>query len=561
MSKEKSQRGNAMDPYTRNMLEQGLSRRSFLTRTAAGAAGVGLLALSGAAAETAHAPRVESAEFGKSSDGAATLSFLPKPKPIAEKEIAATLTFDVVVVGAGAAGVPAALSAAESGVKVAVVQKAPFALSQGNTGSGIDLATSDKAGVEALVARIIADNNHRCNPTLVRQWAYNSGEAIRWVIDRARQAGSSVIDMGNGQHEDTLKVNGYSVNYVTSFFGPKPYTTGDGMRHLAITAQKAGVQFFYNMPAVQLVQNEAGGVRGVIAKGRDGKYTRFLAKKGVILATGDYQNNKAMSDYFVPDVKYFGRKQMGKTGDGFVMTYWAGGVIEPIGHSKILHDFDGGPASMCDMPFLAVNRAGKRFVNETAGMAVLNNYLRDAVNAGHYSQIFDSSYMQQAATWPGKLVPPEVMKNWMPEEPGPKKGVFESFTATYKADTLEALSKKLGHDPAIFVASVKRYNELVALGKDEDFGKSASLLVPVEKPPFYGIHRTLRLTAIVSGMLVDETHCALNAEGKPIEGLYAIGNLGGGFYGGIDYPLTVPGLSLGRCYTIGYLTGRHVAKL
>jgi fumarate reductase flavoprotein subunit len=62
-------------------------------------------------------------------------------------------------------------------------------------------------------------------------------------------------------------------------------------------------------------------------------------------------------------------------------------------------------------------------------------------------------------------------------------------------------------------------------------------------------------------MLVDESHRALEPDGRPIKGLYVVGNLGGGFYGGIDYPLSVPGLSLGRCYTFGYLVGRQVAKL
>ncbi len=127
-------------------------------------------------------------EFGTSSDGAATLSFMPKPATIPESSIKETKTFDVVVVGAGASGVPAALLAAENGAKVAVLQKENIIVSQGNSGSGIDLATSDPAGVEALVARLMKDNAHRCNPKLLRQWAYNSGKAVTWVIDRAKQA-------------------------------------------------------------------------------------------------------------------------------------------------------------------------------------------------------------------------------------------------------------------------------------------------------------------------------------------------------------------------------------
>ncbi len=561
MSKDKSPEEKAAEQYTANVLQNGISRRSFLSRTAVGA-GVGLIGLSGLSGTRAEAaPIDECGEFAKSSDGGATLQFMPKPELITEKDIAATKTFDVVVVGAGASGVPAALSAAENGAKVAVLQKQSIIVAQGNTGAGIDLKTSDKAGVEALVSRLIGDNDHRANPALIRSWAYNSGEAVSWVIDRAKKGGATVANQGTAAQHGIKTVNGYTMNYVTSFFGPKPYTTGDGMRALGKTAEQAGVKFFFNMPATQLVQDKSGRVIGVIAKYRDGKYYRFMAKKGVILACGDYQNNEAMCNYFIPDLKHFLRKQMDRTGDGFSMAYWAGGVIEPIGHTKMLHDFDAGPASMCDMPFLAVNRKGERFVNETVAMSLLNNYLRDAENAGHYSQVFDSNYMTQAANWPGRLVPPEGLKNYMPEDPSPKHGVFPSQTNTYVADTLEELAKKLECDPKTFVASVKRYNELCKAGKDDDFGKPADKMVPVEKGPFYGIHRRVRISAITSGMLVNEHHEALNADGQPIGGLHIVGNLGGGFYGGVDYPLTVFGLSLGRCYTFGYLTGKRVAKL
>jgi fumarate reductase flavoprotein subunit len=551
-----------MDQYTEYILEHGISRRSFLSRTAIAASGVGVLGLAGCAPKSPTEDVFgNSLTLGRSSDGAAMLSFLQKPEPIADTNIKATETFDVVIVGAGASGVPAALSAAENGAKVAVIQKESIVVSQGNSGAGIDMTKSDPAGIEALVAKLMKDNAHRCNPKLIRQWAYNSGKAVTWVIDRAKRSGAQVIDQGNLQQVAILNINGYEMSYNTSFFGPKPYTNGDGMRALARTAEKAGVKFFFSTPAVQLVQNALGEVTAVIGKGEDGKYTKFIANKGVILATGDYQNNKAMCDYFIPDTKNFGRKQLNRTGDGFILGYWAGGVIEPVGHTKMLHDFDAGPATMCDMPFLAVDHNGKRFVNENVEMSVLNNYLRQVEKTGQYSQIFDSNYVTQAATWPGVLVPPEDMKNYMPQEPGPHKGVFETFINTHKADTIEELAGKIDVDPATLVATVKRYNEIVASGKDSDFGKPAGQLYPINTPPFYGIHRTVRISTICSGLLVDENHRCLDAEAKPIKGLYAIGNLGGGFYGGTDYPLTVPGLSLGRCFTVGYLTGKHVANL
>ena len=149
----------------------------------------------------------------------------------------------------------------------------------------------------------------------------------------------------------------------------------------------------------------------------------------------------------------------------------------------------------------------------------------------------------------------------MPEEDVEREGVFEGQINTFKADTLEELADKLEiTDKAAFVDSVKRYNELVAAGKDEDFGKPANYLVPVDTPPFYGIHRHVRMSAICSGVDVNAKHECLTPEGEVIENLYAIGNCSGHFYGGIDYPLTVFDLSLGRCYTEGYVIGRMVAE-
>ena len=75
-----------------------------------------------------------------------------------------------------------------------------------------------------------------------------------------------------------INKKGYDINFVTSFFGPKPYNTGDGMRALAATAEKEGVEIFYSTPAEQLVTGDGGKVTGVIAKGKDG-HVQFNASK------------------------------------------------------------------------------------------------------------------------------------------------------------------------------------------------------------------------------------------------------------------------------------------
>lgn len=545
------------------------TRRNLFKIGGLAAAGLGGAALLGACSPTGSAAAGSaSSDTPTAATGTTTVaghvreglpSFLAAPEPITD--IAETKDYDVVVVGAGASGVPAAITAREAGATVALIQKESTAISQGNTATGILLDTSDPAGVEAVVSRLIKDHQYRGKREQVELWAKNSGECITWLLDLATAQGAQISDSTMKWTAAIKEVNGYPMDYLSIDFGPKPYNTGNGMQVLAEYAASQGVDVFYDTEAKQLV-GDASGVTGVIAETADGN-VQFNAAKGVILATGDYQNDDDMMAYYLPDLQNLGRKQTNKTGDGHKMAVWAGGAIEDITHTKMLHDFDGGPGSMADMPFLAVKNDGTRFCDETLGMSLMNNFLRSEADQGDYNQIFDSNYMTAAAEWPGKLFDPEAIKVYMPEEDGEKTGVFKDQIATFKADTLEELAEKLGiTDTAAFVESVKRYNECVAAGKDLDFGKEAKWLTAIDTPPFYGIHRHVRVSAVVSGVNVGPNMEVLAVEtGEPIPGLFAVGNTAGNFYGGVDYSMYMPGLSLGRAHTQGYVTGKYVASL
>ena len=545
------------------------TRRTLFKIGGLAAAGLGGAALLGACSPTGSAAAGSASSDTPSAATGTTTgaghvreglpSFLAAPEPITD--IAETKDYDVVVVGAGASGVPAAITAREAGATVALIQKESTAISQGNTATGILLDTSDPAGVEAVVSRLIKDHQYRGKREQVELWAKNSGECITWLLDLATAQGAQISDSTMKWTAAIKEVNGYPMDYLSIDFGPKPYNTGNGMQVLAEYAASQGVEVFYDTEAKQLV-GDASGVTGVIAETADGN-VQFNAAKGVILATGDYQNDDDMMAYYLPDLQNLGRKQMNKTGDGHKMAVWAGGAIEDITHTKMLHDFDGGPGSMADMPFLAVKNDGTRFCDETLGMSLMNNFLRSEADQGDYNQIFDSNYMTAAAEWPGKLFDPEAIKVYMPEEDGEKTGVFRDQIATFKADTLEELAEKLGITAtAAFVESVKRYNECVAAGKDLDFGKEAKWLTAIDTPPFYGIHRHVRVSAVVSGVNVGPNMEVLAVEtNEPIPGLFAIGNTAGNFYGGVDYSMYMPGLSLGRAHTQGYVTGKYVASL
>lgn len=110
-----------------------------------------------------------------------------------------------------------------------------------------------------------------------------------------------------------------------------------------------------------------------------------------------------------------------------------------------------------------------------------------------------------------------------------------------------------------FLATVKRYNELAAAGGDIDFGVPADNMCPVEVGPFYGTHRHVRFTVGCSGIVINGDVQPVDASGKAIEGLYAIGNLSGSFYGAHDYPLSIFGINLGRNFTQGYVAATRLA--
>ena len=108
-----------------------------------------------------------------------------------------------------------------------------------------------------------------------------------------------------------------------------------------------------------------------------------------------------------------------------------------------------------------------------------------------------------------------------------------------------------------FLATMKRYNELVKAKNDEDFHKPTEFLYPVEEGPFYAAKIGVALLAVVGGLSVNTDLQVLNTEKKPIEGLYATGNTSGDLYA-IDYPINMEGNSNGRCFIWGYRLGEII---
>ncbi len=514
-----------------------------------------------------------------------------------------TLDYDIVVVGAGAAGVPAAGWAAELGAKTALLQKSSTVVSQGNCGSAIIKSRSTEAGIAKWIHHTNSLCDWRSDTKQLKAYAEHSEEAMMWFLNRAGLTketeygdGSKVDDntesaklLNDGDRlcafrstsgdftgvwKDRLTTYDYGDDHCyfwAPWIGPKPLNVGNALQNAldSIMASHDNLQTFYSTPAVQLVIN-GGRVTGVIAKNKQGKYIRFNASKAVILATGDYTNNAAMVDHWCPDIAEFDKKQFGKTGDGHLLALSAGAEMEPLGHTKMMHDFDS--ALMFEEPFLFLNMNGERFTNEYTGFVYMGNLLKyqpsfkgknlDADHKegskGWYCAIYDSDYTSwNRDEFVDGMVPPQVMEKFIPGAVEDPKGVFKNLIDLHRCDTLEELADELGIPYDKMKASIDRYNELCDRKCDSDFGKPAKFMHKIEKAPFWGARKHIRVSAGVSGVITNENAQALKSDGTPVPGLYCAGNLGGPFYGGADYPFHQTGLSLGRCYTFGMIAAKH----
>lgn len=533
-----------------------IDRREFLSATATAGAIAALAGLSGCASDAtgkgaagdakAEAPNRLAAE-----DYEASAAIL---EPITEfKE---EKTYDIVVVGAGTAGMPAVLTALEEGASVCCLQKESTAIAQGNGSTGIILDASTKYGVERWIQGHRESCSYRANRALEEFFAYHSGETIMWMANKGTEVGYPArlnLDEKIGLADDSY------VYTVTNFFGKKPENNGNLVRAMADWASANGADIFYETPGVQLVMDGNKAV-AVVGQSSDGTYTKFNATKGIIIATGDFQSNDSMMERFAPDVARFSRKQFNKTGDGILMVAAAGGQLcSMMGMGKQLHDSDSGPDDMTAIPFLALNENGERFMNEELPMESWNQSLafNDQVDPGKFVRIFDSDYFDVATKWGMMPTDEETLTEYIPGAVENPVGVITDLIDTHKADTLDELAEMLGIPADKTKASVERYNELCESGDDEDFGKQAKYMAPIKKPPFWGIHQWVRISAMGTGFKVDGNYQALNSNNEPIEGLYGAGFTAGDLCGDVDWSTFMGGMSCGSCMTSGRYATIH----
>lgn len=479
-----------------------------------------------------------------------------------------TVDTDVIVVGAGLAGMCAGVSAAEAGAKVIVLEKfkRPGARGGHITAFGSDF--QDKNNItkdipaNQIARELIRWGQGRIDESLLRLFIEKSGSCMDWLEKTVASKG-----LVNGQWFQGFKGPDYYEYPVSHLFKDKNGTPGNVplVNALVQIAKEKGVEVIFRTRVLKILK-EGNKAVGVIAKGRK-DYIQYNAKKGVIIATGDYASNKDMVSYYsqvasLADSQiYFPSKS--NTGDGHLMALEVGGAMQrDANHAAVIH-LESGAKSY---NFLHVNKYGKRFKNEdvnTQSKSCGKLFQPDGIAWSIYDSkgLDEAEYMMNNSIAGGLFFGQQdktTRDKWSMKD---EKHLLEKHIAEGKvvvANSIEELADKMGVPKENFVQTVKRYNELVKLGKDLDFGKRKEVLYPIKDAPFYAGKLLATLLTMCGGLHTDSSLLVLNSQDEPIENLYVVGSAQGNFFAG-DYPTICPGIGHGRCMTFGRLAGLKAA--
>lgn len=542
---------------------EGLSRRRFLKGIgAAGAAFTVGTCLAGCGPNETRAT-------SPNSSGSETLAQYPSMISPEDFEASAVVvepitefeeerTFDIVVVGAGVAGIPAVLTALDEGATVACLQKEFAASANGHYEGSLVLEESDPVDILTWQQSIRANNSYRVNWDLLSYYASHSGETSFFLDKQADRIGMPAdetwitegVDLTEGSSIQDAETNMRLLYIVHGW-----RLGNDGlMKALAEQAETDGAVFYYSTPGVQLVTDESGAVTGVIGDGPKGRI-KLNASKGVILATGDYESNKSMLEKYIPSASHYEISQSGRTGDGHLMAVQAGAQMVPLSHCCQMHCVFASDWHTSGVPLLSLDMKGKRFMNEEIAMTLWHNScdsLTDQEDRGRFVRVFDDAFETKLADF--DMGTREMLEAYIPEnEVRDYAGVTNwtpAFADVHKADTLDELAEILEVPADELKKSVDRWNECCAAGEDPEYGVSPRYLKSIDTPPYWGVKQHVRVIAVNAGVEVDENYQVVDQELEPIPGLFAVGTTGGNICGNNDWRMSF-GLSNSHCMTAG----------
>lgn len=480
---------------------------------------------------------------------------------IDDKDIASADDCDIVVCGLGLAGVSATLAAATFGLKVVALEKTASYNVRGTGIGAPDCRMFKELGTSwdetEILNTMMQAASYRCNSDIWKKWFSTNGEAMDWLID---QLGDKVtLSTGLGPNGETTSEYAGIVTYREDI----RFKEGmDGMAAVAMElAAQRGADIRYKTPACKLVQDTDGKVVGVIAKSEDGSYVKVNARKGVVLATGGYENNWEMlcrnmrredlcvAAWRLPNTE--------NTGDGHMMGSAVGGLMDPYPHI-MMRDPGASVAARAGnkgltLPFPRVNESGIRYVNESIAPQFLANSIQNQTGGHDFmvvagkdlATIIDQCSYRNYAMSAAKMSPEEVAELLEP--------------IAVKGDTVEDLCKETGIDAGNLKKTFDRLTELYRLGLDEDWGGDAGMFMDYSSGPYYAFEESGSCLVTVCGLRITAEAEVIDKTGMPIPGLYAIGNVSGEMFSD-TYPHDLQAISHSRCVVFGYNVAKALSE-
>ena len=525
--------------------------------------------------------------LGQAGDG----DWLGEAPEIREDEIVRTITTEVLVVGAGNAGLITAARACDAGAKVLVIEKAFSSQTERHWLGAVNTKEQLEHGVEIdvdlLVTEIAKYASNRCDQRLIRLWADHSADMMEYYKNQVQKYYPDVElhlewDIGSHEHKGFYVVptmHNFQDNIPEHDYSEK--TANYGLPALTSAVLDGGGEIMYETALVKLEQDDTGCVTGIIAKNSAGEYLRINASKGVALCCGGYPLNKKMLSALNPDaydVIVHSMAAASNTGDGIRAALWIGAGKDPDPAAMLFDrggirpgetpdgEWQGSLIHFGSQPWLKVNLKGERFANESTPYDFM-------LHAGHmqpghvYVTVLDSNWINHVRQFHqfgcARIIPSDSDGKLQIFSPEVESRIFQENLENgfiQSGATFEELAGKLGLPAEVFAATVQRYNELCEKGVDEDFGKEGYRMIALDSPPYYGVIQGAQLFCTLDGIRINTNMQVLDRNGDPIKGLYCAGDCSGGFFAH-NYPEYIVGLAVGRSLTEGYLLGEIIAKV
>ena len=479
-------------------------------------------------------------------------------KTAVEKDAAAedsTVDADVVVVGAGGAGMTAAITAAAEGKSVVILEsqsmvggnsvRATGGMNAGKTVYQDENEFGESAGVEKTLktaAEKYADNETitALAKTVSEQWAAYQANPTGY-FDSVELMELDTMIGGKGINDpelvetlcansadaiDWLDEHGITLHNVSSFGGAsvkrihrpvnaegKTVSVGSYMIPLLQeNCEKAGVKMMLDTTATEILTDANGAAVGVKATGASGE-TVTVNAKAVVLATGGFGANLDMVVKYKPELKGFMTTNApGIQGQGIEMAQAIGAATVDMDQIQIHPTVEANTAALITEGLrgdgaILINEEGQRFIDEVGTRDVVS--AAEIAQTGSYSWLVVDQAMADASS---------VIQGYI------KKG----YTVT--GATYEELGKAMGVDAAAFAETMEKWNGCVEAKNDPDFGRT-SFANPLNTAPYYAVKVTAGVHHTMGGLKINANTEVLNEKGEVIPGLFAAGEVTGGVHG------------------------------